>query len=192
MSGTNIINRDFNPLPLGTKKIGVEQVKLWQFDKQRITAGLLAQQIVCVIGMQCYVTLKASSKNQTLKQGTTIGQAQSHSNLPPISVCNNIHHFSVQNCTQIPKHTVYTSVEVVEITKSSETPVKCQTECHGIEVTCTNPLLKVNNGRYVFSENMVFTLHNLTNQSVSLNKDQVIIEATCFSGHYQDMSFNKK
>jgi hypothetical protein len=169
--------------------IGIEQMKVWQFDKQKTTAGRLAQQIICVNGnKECYVTFKASSKTQTLNRGTTIGQAQLHSNLPPITVCNKIHHFLVTKCTQIPEHT---SLEIeVKTVESSDPPLKCHTEYHGIEVTCSHPVLKVSNGfinRYVFSEKMAFTLHNMTNQSVSLNKDQVILVAACFSGHYQDM-----
>jgi hypothetical protein len=181
--------------------IGIEQTKLWQSDSQKeLTAAILAQQTVYFYGnKECYVTFQASSKTDRnrfpyghLQRGTTIGMVQRAPNLPLNSVCNQTHHFLVRNCIQIPKNT---SLEIkVQTMESSEPPVKCQTECHGIEVACADPMLKVKNGfhhRYVFCEKMVFILHNETNQSVSLIKDQVIIVATCFNGRYEDMSWRR-
>jgi hypothetical protein len=145
---------------VNSKTIGIQQMKLWQTDTQKtMTAVRLAQQTVCFYGTkECYVTFQASSKtNEHIKQGTTIGMVQRAPNLPLISVCNKIHHFLVKNCAKIPKNrSLQIEVKTVE---SSAGPEKCQTECHGIEVTCANPLLKVNNGRYVFSEKMVFSVY---------------------------------
>jgi hypothetical protein len=177
-----------------SKKIGIGQMKLWQSDTQKtMTTACLAQQTVCFYGTQeCYVTFQASSKTlrKHLEQGTTIGMVQRAPNLPLVSVCNKTHHFLVKNGTRIPENT---SLEIeVQTMESSAGPEKCQTECHGMEVACTDPVLKVKNGfknRYVFSEKMLFTLHNRTNQSVYLIKDQVIIVATCFNGRYHDMSW---
>jgi hypothetical protein len=71
-------------------------MNLWQSDIQRTSIGRLDQQIVGFNGINvCFVTFQASLKTRHLKQGTTIGVVQKASNLPPIFVCNKIHHLLV-------------------------------------------------------------------------------------------------